>query len=139
MRVGKVTTGNHIIKGLRLSGRLAQWPWPVPFSPAMLHKSIPLPYNHCLCNTAINLPHLHWTHGACTQQLGTWALGSSNYSFGFGKVYDQVLGPLGLSVHQTTMCSYNTTAKVGFLIISHGGIKKHQLTRKIPCRLDACS
>ena len=26
--------------------------------------------------------------GPCTQYLGTWVLGNSNYSIGFGQVYD---------------------------------------------------
>ena len=34
--------------------------------------------------------------GPSTQYLGTWGLGNSNYSTGFGEVYDyEVLGPLG--------------------------------------------
>ena len=34
--------------------------------------------------------------GPCTQELGTWDLGNSNYSTCFGSVYDYyVLGPLG--------------------------------------------
>ena len=36
--------------------------------------------------------------GPSTQYLGTWGLGNSNFSTGFGEVYDyEVLGPLGLS------------------------------------------
>ena len=34
--------------------------------------------------------------GPCTQLLGTWVWGNSNYSTGFGQVYNYwVLGPLG--------------------------------------------
>ena len=36
--------------------------------------------------------------GPCTQLLGTWIWGNSNYSAGFGQVYNYwVLGPLGPS------------------------------------------
>ena len=36
--------------------------------------------------------------GPSTQYLGTWDLGNSNFSAGFGEVYNyQVLGPLGPS------------------------------------------
>ena len=37
--------------------------------------------------------------GPCTRKLGPWVWGHSNYSTGFGQVYDHwVLGPLGMLV-----------------------------------------
>ena len=38
-----------------------------------------------------------YPEGASTQYLATWVKGNSNYSIGFGPVYENwVLGPLGV-------------------------------------------
>ena len=51
-------------------------------------------YSH---NTGQHASDAIYPTGPSTQYLGTWDWGNSNFSTGFGEVYDYwVLGPLGI-------------------------------------------